>query len=525
MSSQSAALLALLSTLGTDLNGANNLNSITATLRTTKAFSKNADTLAIFVTENTLLEKLKTLPCPYLAQLAEDTYFKAGAATILVAPLQGSQYKYLIIAGLGTSNEKVIPFETYRRAVAQVIRSADHYNTQSLDLELPPANLFKVDTDFLVEQTTTIANITNHKFDIFVSEKAKKTRPFNINLITETITPTIDQALNRGLIIANAVNTARFWIDLPANYLTPEILANEAQKIANTYQLKATIWNGAKVAELGMGGLTAVSQGSPQDCRFILLEYNCGKVDAPTIALVGKGITYDTGGLCLKPTAGMLNMKYDMSGAAAVIATMQAIGELKPNVNVIGCTPLAENVVSGASFKPGDIIKFYNGKTAVIGNTDAEGRLILADGLAYVTKNYKLDAVIDIATLTGAARVALGRFFSAIISEHDDLTQKVTKAANTAGDYVWRLPLTDDYKPAVKSDIADLDNAGKEAYSGGTITAACFLQNFVGKTPWVHLDIAPTAFDAIGLPYFRPNSATGAGVRLFVELLTNWDQN
>lgn len=501
-----------------------NLNSVQITINQA---SKPADAKIIFCTKQNLEAILTQLNHSYLNQLVQDTNFKASASVVLIAPSIDHNYKYLILTGLGDQESPKLTIETYRRALAQAIKQSNSYNIKALDLILPDNSLFKVSLEFLVAQTAIISNLTTYKFDLFTTEDSKKTKQLNLNLITNSSQdhPNLELAIQQALIISQAVNAARSWIDLPANYLTPTILANHAQTIAQTHNLVAKIYNGAQIKEMGLGGLSAVAQGSPQDCRFVILEYHCGNPSAPTIALVGKGITYDTGGLSLKPTSGMLNMKYDMAGAASVLASMQAIGELKPNINVIGCTPLTENVLSGTAYKPGDIVKFYNGKTALINNTDAEGRVILADALAYVNKNYQLAAIIDAATLTGAARIALGRFFNALLSEHDELAQKVAAAGNKVGDYVWRLPLTDDYKPAVKSDIADLENSGKESYSGGTITAACFLQHFVGKTPWVHLDIAPTAFDAIGIPYFRANSATGTGVRLFIELVMNWDQN
>lgn len=516
-------LLAALCGLASTFNVICNFNSVTTELADKGRLT--SDSLAVFVTSDDLDAQFANLPCPYLVQFAKDKQFKGAAASILVAPLIDQPYKYLIIAGLGSNSARAISFETYRRALGNVVQAVDAHSVKNLDLELPAADLFAVDPNYLIEQTVAIANITNRKFDLFVSEPSKKTRAFVLKLILNDLEiADVEQALAKGHVISSAVNQARLWIDLPSNHLTPAYLANEAQKIADSFGLKATILGNEEIKALGMGGLAAVSQGSVNECKFVILEYQCGVENAPTIALVGKGITYDSGGLSIKSTSGMLNMKYDMAGAAAVIAAMQGVAELKPAINVIGCAPLSENVISANAYRPGDIIQFYNGKTALINNTDAEGRLVLADALAYVTKNYKLDAVIDIATLTGAARVALGTFYSAIMSEDENLTDRLMQAGQKSGDYLWRLPLTDDYKPAMKNDLADLQNAGKEAYSAGTITAASFLQHFVGQTPWAHLDIAPTAFDAIGLPYYRPNTATGAGVRLFLELASSWSK-
>jgi leucyl aminopeptidase len=237
---------------------------------------------------------------------------------------------------------------------------------------------------------------------------------------------------------------------------------------------------------------------------------------------VGKGITFDSGGLSIKPAVHMETMKEDMSGAAAVIATMDAIGALKPDVNVIGITPLSENLPSGKATKPGEIVRFYNGKTAEIKNTDAEGRLILADALSYAIEQYKPDMIIDIATLTGACAHALGPFYCGLMSDDDALVNTIQTASDRTGDRVWRLPLHNDYKPSIRSVVADICNIGSPKYSAGAITAALFLQNFVGDTPWAHLDIAGTAFDVPDIPYYRAHSATGFGVRLMIDIAMNW---
>ncbi len=217
----------------------------------------------------------------------------------------------------------------------------------------------------------------------------------------------------------------------------------------------------------------------------------------------------------------METMKEDMSGAAAVIGAMQVLAQLKPAVNIIGITPLCENMPSGTATKPGDILRFYNGKTAEVKNTDAEGRLILADALSYAVKHFNPDAIIDLATLTGACAYALGPFFSGMISQHQELAQRVQEAARTSGDRVWPLPLDDDYKSAIKSNVADICNIGNPKYKAGAITAGFFLQQFVGDKPWVHLDIAGIAFDVPDISYYS-TGATGVGVRLLVDLAMQW---
>jgi Leucyl aminopeptidase len=270
-----------------------------------------------------------------------------------------------------------------------------------------------------------------------------------------------------------------------------------------------------------MGGLAAVGRGSDQDCQMVILEYKAKRKNAPTIAFVGKGITFDSGGLSIKPALNMETMKDDMSGAAAVITTMEVLAHLKPDVNVVALAPLAENLPSGKATMPGDIVTFYNGKTAEVRNTDAEGRLVLADALSYAVKHYKPDAIIDIATLTGACAYALGPFFTGLMSQHDTLVKDIEISAQRSGDRVWRLPLHDDYQIAIRSDISDMCNIGAPKYMAGAITAAHFLKHFVGQTPWAHLDIAGTAFNVPDLPYYK-QGATGVGVRLLVDLAMHW---
>ena len=301
-------------------------------------------------------------------------------------------------------------------------------------------------------------------------------------------------------------------------------MAQKAERIAKEFKLKYTVFNEKEINQMGMGGLAAVSAGSDLDCQLVIMEYKTAKKNAPTLAFVGKGITFDSGGLSIKPANHMETMKEDMSGAAAVIATMASIAQLKPDVNVIAVAPLSENLPSGKAIKPGDIVTFYNGKTAEIKNTDAEGRLILADALSYVVKHYKPDAIIDIATLTGACSYALGPFYCGMMSNHDDLVARLQESSERSGDRVWRLPLSDDYKPAIRSIVADICNIGSPKYLAGATTAALFLQNFVDDVPWVHLDIAGTAFDVPDLPYYRPHSATGFGVRLLVDLAMSWEK-
>jgi leucyl aminopeptidase len=271
--------------------------------------------------------------------------------------------------------------------------------------------------------------------------------------------------------------------------------------------------------KLGMGSFLSVARGTDEPARFIILEHKPRvKKSIPTVVLVGKAITFDSGGISMKPASNMEEMKTDMAGGAAVLGTLQAIAEQKPPVHVVGLVPATENLPSGHALKPGDIVKPMSGKTIEIISTDAEGRLILADALTYALR-YKPSAIVDMATLTGACIIALGNEVSGIMGNNDNLIEKIRSAAEVTGEKVWQLPLWEEYGELIKSDIADIKNAGGRP--AGTITGGYFLKEFVGETPWVHIDIAGTAWTKKDRPYI-PKGATGVGVRLLVEVIENW---
>lgn len=463
--------------------------------------------------------------CPGLSALVKNQEFSGSAGASLVVPTSdATQVSYTMLEGLGKKKKKYIDIETYRRAIGRIIKAAQSYKCSSVAIVIPSPSLCNVSLEYLVEQTVIIAHMAQYHYDRFITDAYRKILAIqSVDLVVpKGKKATVKKAVEQALIIAESVNLAREWIDTPPSLLTPIDLADHARSIAKKHGLAITVFDENKVKSMGMGGLAAVSAGSDRDCQLAILEYSCGKKNAQTVALVGKGITFDSGGLSIKPAQSMETMKEDMSGAAAVIATMKAIAQLKPkNVNVIGVTPLSENLPSGKATKPGDVVTFYNGKTAEVKNTDAEGRLILADALSYTVKHYKPDAMIDIATLTGACAYALGPVFTGMMSQHEDLADRLRESAERSGDRVWSLPLHDDYKVAIKSTMADICNIGSKQYNAGAITAGFFLQHFVGDVPWVHLDIAGTAFDVPDISYYRPG-ATGVGVRLFVDLILNW---
>lgn len=332
--------------------------------------------------------------------------------------------------------------------------------------------------------------------------------------------PLLMQAVARGRIAAAAACSARDMANEPGNFWTPSHFAEAGRKLAKKHGLLCKVLGKSVMTEMGMGGIIGVNRGSAQAPKMVIIEYKRGGKKAPTILLVGKGLTFDSGGISLKPGAGMEDMKYDMCGGAAVLAVMQAIGEIKPTaINVIGIIPATENMPGPDALKPGDVITMYNGKTVEIINTDAEGRLILADALAYGVDLYKPDALVDIATLTGAVIIGLGHHQTGLLSNDDLLADRLISSGRQCGEPVWRLPLGEDYSKQLKSEIADLKNTGGRP--AGTITGACFLEEFVGDVPWAHLDIAGTAWNYTKKTYLS-KGPSGVGVRTLLSFIENW---
>jgi leucyl aminopeptidase len=317
-----------------------------------------------------------------------------------------------------------------------------------------------------------------------------------------------------GEAVASGHRLTRYLQMLPGNVCTPSYLAERAKQLANEHGFALTVLDRAQLQQEGMGALLAVAQGSAQEPRLIVLEYR-GAADAAPVALVGKGVTFDSGGISIKPAQNMEDMKFDMSGAAAVLGTFETLGRLKPKINVVGVIPATENLPSGTAVKPGDVVKSHLGKTIEIINTDAEGRLILCDALSYV-RRFKPAAVIDIATLTGAVVVALGQVAIGAMGNDEPLLAEVRDAGERAGERAWPLPLWDEYRDLLKSDIADVKNSGGRG--AGSIAGGWFLREFVEGYPWVHLDIAGTAYTDGEGPH-QTKGPTAVGVRLFTELI------
>src|SRR5262245_57962196 len=328
----------------------------------------------------------------------------------------------------------------------------------------------------------------------------------------------VNRAIERGRIIAEATNFARELINEPANVITPTELARRADDVAKAYGLEIDVLDDARMKELGMGAFLGVAQGSAEPAKIIVLTYSPKKVSKETIAIVGKGITFDTGGISIKPSDGMEKMKYDMAGGATTIGAMRAIAQLKPAVKVIGVIPTTENMPGGRAQRPGDVVRAMTGKTIEVINTDAEGRLILADAVAYARK-LGATKIVDLATLTGAVSIALGDIYVALLGSDQAWVDQVLAAGKKAGEKIWQLPLDKEYREQIKSEIADIKNIGGR--KAGTITGAYFIREFVEDTPWAHLDIAGTAWNENAKPHLAVGP-TGVSLRTLVNLVCGY---
>lgn len=351
------------------------------------------------------------------------------------------------------------------------------------------------------------------------NDRGKEIRAMTLLTENAPSVKAMQKGAKTGEVIAGAAEMVRDMVSSPAADMTPTIIAGIAEDIARKYGFKARVFDRVQMRKLGMGALLGVASGSAQPPKFIVLEYRAGGTK-PFIALVGKTITFDSGGISIKPAENMDRMKDDMSGGAAVLGAIRNAAALKLRLNIVGLLPATENMPSGSAYKPGDVLRTLSGQTIEIMNTDAEGRLILSDALAYACR-YKPAAIVDIATLTGACRIALGQEASGMLGTDEKLKQRMREAGEKTGERVWELPLWDGYYELIKSDIADMKNTGGR--DGGVITAAAILSKFVRNYPWVHLDIAATAWTDKERPY-TPKGATGIGVRLLTQFLRDFEQ-
>ena len=439
-----------------------------------------------------------------------DLENKAGS-TLLIHNVPDIACQRLLLVGLGKQEEcgdKV--FRTALRAAFKALHSTGAVDAMLYLTDVP---VKQRDTAWKICQTVIAGMESIYSFDRLKSKTDKRRQSLKkVSMsVPEEEMDVGNVALQQGLAIDGGVSFAKDLGNLPPNICTPVYLAEQATSLAKTCKLNVTVLDEKEMQKLGMGSFLSVAQGSHQPARMIVLEYWGKNKKSKPVVLVGKGVTFDTGGISLKPAPEMDEMKFDMSGAGSVLGTIRAVAEMKLPVNLVGIIPATENMPGGSATKPGDVVTSMSGQTIEILNTDAEGRLILCDALTYAAR-YEPDVVIDIATLTGACVIALGHVASGMLSNNDDLAEALLSASGQAADPIWRLPLWDDYQEQLSSNFADMANIGGRA--AGTITAACFLARFTKKYHWAHLDIAGTAWKS-----GKEKGSTGRPVPLLTRFL------
>lgn len=435
--------------------------------------------------------------------------------TLLLRGITNIAADRIVLVGLG--EEDNFSDKNFSQACAATLRALATLGTNEAVLALPIDTIKNRDASWAVRSFILAARDSRYRSD---SQKSKKDPvPTGVKKVAFAVITTLSAAIKQAVVdataLANGMELTKELGNLPGNICTPTYLANTAKKLAKDYKLGVEILDRKKLEALKMGSFLSVTNGSDQPPKFIVLKHLAGKAKDAPIVLVGKGITFDTGGISLKPGAAMDEMKYDMCGAATVLGTLRAVAELDLKINVIGVIPACENMPSGRATKPGDIVTSMSGQTIEVLNTDAEGRLVLCDALTYVER-FKPAAVIDIATLTGACVVALGHHNTGLFTRddtaHDQLAAELIKAGKTTGDTAWRMPVEDAYQEQLKSNFADIANIG--GMPGGSVTAACFLERFTKKYTWAHLDIAGTAWKG-----GAAKGATGRPVPLLTQYL------
>jgi leucyl aminopeptidase len=449
----------------------------------------------------------------YLSDLLRrgDMEGKSGS-TLLLHKVPGVEAERVLLVGLG--KEREFREKEYRGALATTVRTLNETGGFDGTLYLTELPVKKRDVAWRVRQAVIVVEETLYRFDQLKSKKEEVRRP--LRKLTFCVErrgelAVAEHALTEGQAIAAGMNFMKDLANQPGNICTPTWLAEQAKAMATEFGLQSEVLGRPEMEQLGMHSLLAVAKGSHQPPQFIILRYQGGKVDAKPVVLVGKGVTFDTGGISLKPAPEMDEMKFDMSGAASVLATIKAAATLKLPLNIVAVVPTVENMPGGGATRPGDIVTSMSGQTIEILNTDAEGRLILCDALTYVER-FDPDCVVDVATLTGACVIALGHVVSGLLANDDGLARELLDAGQDSWDRAWQMPLLDDYQEQLKSNFADMGNIGGRP--AGTITAACFLSRFTKKYEWAHLDIAGTAWKS-----GKDKGSTGRPVPLLTHFL------
>ncbi|TET41008.1 MAG: leucyl aminopeptidase [Dehalococcoidia bacterium] len=420
--------------------------------------------------------------------------------------------RMVAIVGLGKREDFNV--DRIRGVAGEFCRALRKVNCRKIATILHGAGIGGMELEASAEAITEGAVLGLYGFAKYKKPEYEDIEEILIAVKEEEKSPILELAIGKGKLVADVTNLARDMGNEPANYMTPSRMAEAAKELASKYDLEIKVLDREDMEEVGMGALLGVAKGSNQPAKLIILSYKGDEHSEKALGFLGKGITFDSGGISIKPSEGMWEMKDDMAGAAAVITALWAIAKLKPKINVTAIVPATENLPSGTALKPGDVLKAMNGKTIEVISTDAEGRLILADALSYAQK-LGLSPLIDLATLTGACRVALGMLYSGLFGNDRDWIDKVLGAAERTGEKMWHMPMPEEYKEQIKSEIADVKNTGNRY--GGAITAALFLAEFVDNTPWVHIDIAGPRLSTKESGYIV-KGATGFGVRTLIEL-------
>ncbi len=462
---------------------------------------------------STAAEALDLVSDGYLTNIlrAGDIDGKPGS-TVLLHSIPGVAASRVLLVGLG--KERELNERNYRQAVRASIKALANLEDADVATFLAEVSVKKRDVTWCVSQVVEVAEDSTYRFDRFKSKAAngkKGIAKLQVHVAQRGDVAAGNEGIKQGKALASGISFAKDLGNLAPNYCTPTYLAEQAKALVKSHGLQVEVLEQADIEKLGMGSFLGVTKGSVQPPKLIVLQHKKGKKAQKPVVLVGKGITFDTGGISLKPGADMDEMKYDMCGAASVLGTFKAIAELGLPLNVVGIIPTCENMPDGNATRPGDVLTSMSGQTIEVLNTDAEGRLILCDALTYAER-FEPQAVVDVATLTGACVIALGHHASGLFSNKDDLADELLQAGNEAQDRAWRLPLWDDYQPQLDSNFADMANIGGRA--GGSITAACFLSRFAKKYDWAHLDIAGTAWKS-----GKDKGATGRPVPLLTEFL------
>ena len=451
-----------------------------------------------------------------IAQLMNPADFSGKVEeTALLYPRGAVEPKRVLLVGLGEPEK--ITADTFRRVGAVATKRASALKVDSFhfsvvyELASGAIQYFQALAEGMV--------LGSYRFDQYKTDLKDEDRFLTREatlLVDELHLPAAEMGVDVGSAVVRGTMLARDLVNSPGAVITPETLAAEAQKIGDRHGFRVAVYEMDALREQGFGGVIAVGQGSVNEPRFIVMEYGQKTEGIPTVCLVGKGLTFDSGGLNIKTGDYMAEMKQDMGGAGAVLGTMEVVADLRLPIHLVGLIPAAENMPSGSSYRPGDIIKTLSGKTVEVLNTDAEGRIILADGLHYAHR-FEPDAIIDLATLTGAVMVALGTHATGLMGTSPELVSALRNASEVTGERAWELPLWDEYREMVKSEVADVKNvAGRD---GGAITAGAFLATFAGDYPWAHLDIAGTAWTDKVAKAYDSKGGTGVGVRLLVEYI------